>query len=86
MKVCVSLAFFPDLGTLYLLLGCLVQQDMKAFALSVYTLFCTYLSLVFCKPTLFRRGNEVGVDKREREGVGGLGGVEGGEIGARNIV
>lgn len=37
----------------------------------VFLYIVLYL-FVFCKPALFRRGNEVGVDKREREYGGGL--------------
>lgn len=85
MKACVSLAILPALGTFYFLLCCLFWQDIRAFALSVSTLFCTFCLLSF-GGLLF--------SEEEMEGCGymgegrwrGLGEVEGGEIGAGDTV
>lgn len=85
MKACVSLVILPALGTFYFLWCCLVWQDMRAFALSVYILFCTFCLLAFVG-LLF--------SEEEMEGCGDmgegrwrmLGEVEEGEIGAGDIV
>ena len=59
-----SLTLLPALGTLFLLLGCLIQPGMKAFALSSSMLFCPIWH-VFLEACSFLKGNRERVDLGE---------------------